>query len=1607
MRRPTLLARALILALFLAPLAPGDAQTAEKDAAARGLDVFVHAPDSAAPRAIVPLAIEAFGFPTAASLAPLPGAIVEAAWNPEKLGPGATAAPPSVRATTDAAGRARLLIEVPDGDERALELLVGVRTGSHERTRRLSIKRGPLHAVDLHVPDTRVVPGSSVSAWVLVTRASTGEPVASAPVELALVEGGVPRHTIQLTTDGAGTAMARVPIPMTDEPSWSWTLRARSQAQDAKIAGEAALTLSPREETPATPEMRARFDEDAVLAGDRAAFTVSLRDATGRPIASHPVRYWIGPKGTAPPKDDAEWDRVAKHGKTDAEGELHGAADTPTLVVHGVGTALHLVVKAMVDGYALEQRTSVSVGVPTSTATLTPEAESLVPGVEQRLFLRVRDGHARPVAATFAIEGDGLAQNVTTDADGEAEVVWRPPVDVGALRNVGPCAGGVAAAVVVRPVGNVPALAPRTEPFSVCVRVDRDASALVTLDRPIARAGDRVHVRVIEVPRKGDKPKPASPGAYSVVLRSPNHAQAASAWIEDPERGADVEIPAGAPGAWSIAVASPSPARAAKIASGAVLVTPRVLPNIAAAIAGGRAAPGGTVDVDAELTDGKGNGVQGTVAAVLMDLRGGGSVAGLDGLDARRSLCRTFGVERARCDRFVEGDAALDPLRRGVLGPRVSPPVPPVLDPGGTARAELFKTFADVLRSLEGAVFEAAASAERLPDVRRKGARGYTWNPELMTLVTAAMDPPPLTPGGEPFALADLLALDPQVTFDNVARRVTRLKLFHLLSQVRAYRRERQLDPDEPIFKDPNALLRRLVREGRIQEEMLLDPWGGTIQFVAASGPPLPFLTVIRGFELRAPGPDGRAGTADDVRDPFERVLKSGTPYAKALGEDRLVDARLDMEVGDSTVSAWQALLEELTGTSLGGRGEGIGLGSVGTLGHGGGTGSGQGFGSGHGRLGFGVNRGVAWWSAPVRTDARGRVRFQVPLGDAETTWRVALVGVPDGIVPATTWLDVPVSLPLSARVDAGARWVEGDTVEAAITVRNRTAKPVRATLSASASGAAKLADPKDATRTIDVPAGGETVARVPVTAPAAGEAELAITVRAPDLPEDVARQRWEVLPAGEPTDLTRAQWVEKKAVLTAAIGDRALDDRDRGPLGVRLTGAPRLVLERGLERPLAAALEAMDPDRMTSREALADAIEVGVRIARWSTARSGDKAPLTARAEEIVRRARGRLAALGHNGGSSDAVIHNRVRLWVPPGPKEKDKGATCPSGSPREEGMLATLEGEPLPEGGAALACWDALVGDAVEGATASGDPVSLALVFLALAERPHRAALATTVIDRLREKVALRASGAIALPEAAAKNRASRAIVYAALLRGVRLTGPGPDPARPRPFTPASADRLAAWIGVQRDADGGYGSALATREVVRALLDAGLEEQATTRVSLTIGDEHRHVEVPPSARIEVPLPAAAISVTLETDGPGLVARLERPVVRLWSRPPEAPESPLRLDVTWPSDAQAGKKGVVAIALRNTRGKPTVVDVRIPLPPGAALAAPVNDVRQVQGALHVRRALDASGLVSQIDLPVRFTLAGKVTVPEARATLAHEEAPRAVAPARPLVIR
>ncbi|MBS2017221.1 MAG: hypothetical protein JST00_30340 [Deltaproteobacteria bacterium] len=1590
-----------LLLFVVAVLVGGHAQALPPDLAARGLDVFLHVSDTAVPGGRIEIVAKAYGFPSITQAVPLPSATIEAGWDPETLD--GTAPPPNVLATTDGEGRARLGLDVPRGKAGKLGVLVAVRHGGHSRVRTLDVTRGTPARITIHTADTRVVPTSTISAWVRAVGPSE-EPLVDRSVIVQLEEGGVARHTQTLRTDRGGLVMARVPIPRVDEPVWEWWLTAKLEGGDASVP-VASLALQPREEIPGTPSLAVRWESprSGARPGDKLPFAIRLRDATGQPVIDHAVRYWIGARGTTPPANEKEWEKLGTRATTNGGGEITGARDAPTLV-GAKGTALVLVARSIVEGHALEERAGVEIGVGRASASLEAESAALVPGVSQKLHLSVVDSHGSGIAGDFEVTGDGLSTIVKTDERGEAELTWNAPLGVGANRDAGPCAGGVAAAVRIRPLRELDALRAQREPFVLCQSVDRDAAGIVRVTPNVARPGEKVLVVV-------ERPPGAPRGSWSAILRARAHDHSVSAWLEarpDGSISGEVVVPASAPhGTWDLSVAQPESTRSARVLGAKVLVVPTVLPLLTAKRAGGRATPGGSVDVDVDLTDGHGKGLPGAVSTVVIDAFGGGR-AEVGDLDVRASLCGELRIDAERCTAALERDPSTDAIRRALLQSR-TPGLAPSNDPGAHASKEIETAFSEVLRSLEGAVFEASKKPQSLLDARRKENGRWVFNPELFTLVTASFDTPPSTPGGEHLSLADLVAVDPQVTFDNVARRVTRLKLFRVLAAVREFRLQKNADPEEPVFKDPNALLRRLVQRNALAAEMLLDPWGGTLQFVRGTTPAPPFLGTVRGWELRAPGPDGVVGTADDVRDPFERVVRSGSPYARAVKEDDIVDAKWDMVVSDDTVKAWEALFQEWTGTAIGdsfgaggmglsgigegggGRGAGIGLGSIGTLGHGSGRGS------------SGIANGDAFWQPPVRTDASGHARITIPLGNAETTWRFAFVGVPDGLGPASTTLDVASELPLSVRVDAGARWVEGDVVVTKAFVRNRTAKPVRATVAAVAEDAVVLEE-KQASRIVDVPAGGAKTVDLRVRATRPGIATLVVRAKADGLPEDVARHTWGVTPAGESRLFTRTSWVDGSVDLRIQLDD-----------GYRLELQPRLVLERGYDDAVAHALDSLEPERQTSAHALLDAYETAVRIGRWATTKDSPRhRALAAIASGAAQRALGRhrsYAALDKLSGDASSpsrwALWMRAATWSGSGPSsarasgdEGDVRERCPPAWPAVQSAWGggafidddeVLDVEPTPSP-SVPACWPAFVNNATNALMTDGDPEHLARAVIALSERTHRAPVAAALADRLRKLVKLDASGEVDLGKDTSNDRARRALVVAALLRAHAL---GTSKAKP--------EALFGQLAVLRDAQGGYGSSTATLAVVRALLGSQLEGRGATHVRIRAKGLDRELDVAEGSAEIVALPDATLDVAISTTGSGIVARLERPVLRLWSRPPPPLQGPVSIDVAWPTDAKSSRTSSLRVVLKHGRNAPSEIDARIPLPPGVTLGAPVKGAAQIQGVLALRTTVDQS---ATIEVPLRFGLAGTMRAPEASARLTRSTSNASVAPSRAVVV-
>jgi hypothetical protein len=259
------------------------------------------------------------------------------------------------------------------------------------------------------------------------------------------------------------------------------------------------------------------------------------------------------------------------------------------------------------------------------------------------------------------------------------------------------------------------------------------------------------------------------------------------------------------------------------------------------------------------------------------------------------------------------------------------------------------------------------------------------------------------------------------------------------------------------------------------------------------------------GLELVSPGPDGKLGTRDDVRDPFARAVPAGTPYAVASGEDRLMALLARLSPGREALRRLLAaykrvtaeVAEEQTGDAVAASvseglignqvGEAYGVGGLGLAGtgRGGGGGTGSGYGRGSGSLRGHRARAprisafarvvrerfppTLLFSPVVSIDPSGTTLIEVKLSEAVTTYLVeAVVWSADGWTwSASTRIRVDKETVIDAPVPRHA--TVGDLLQLPVRVANRTAR--RRRLSVAVFGPGQPAAPLVERRDVPVPA--------------------------------------------------------------------------------------------------------------------------------------------------------------------------------------------------------------------------------------------------------------------------------------------------------------------------------------------------------------------------------------------------------------------------------------------------------------------------------------------------------------------------------------------------------
>jgi hypothetical protein len=1021
-----------------------------------------------------------------ATLRALPGARVRircgGAWAATTAGPRGgfeVAVPVPEHPDFDEDERPRLEIEVSQGpDHRTFEVPVELMT--------------PLGLV-ARTDRNEYEPGETVHLWARVFDVRTGRPLSGVPVRF--VPGSV---EIEAVTSGAGVATADLPIPAHIEAvNTGVTVAAGREALE--VTSSLTYRVSDRPVTDlfvtvsATPETVAPGEEVAVRVLVRSPSGFPVRGATVELTASgHEAGGVTGDDGSVTVRVRAPEYTESRQGSIAINGRVHHP---------GYGSA------------GLHGSFGVS---PPASLTIEVVAARIVPEVRERLILSVlRDGGRSPAEGTTievrgaAIEGGRAV--ATVDRHGLVSVPVRATATTYAL-HVGDstCGNRAATSIEIEARGDIP------QREQLCIPVLERALVAPTVARPAVSPGDEIEVGIARRPAAAGRPVVvellawetsgfdlvasvvAAPTQDRVVLRAPGDRLdvffVRARPLSDPgETDSDAVERTGA---LDVVLVRPDPASFPELELDRDVYTIRSTARMTIVTPGG--APRSHVAVLVrDLAQ-----HQGETSFAEHFLRGALERAVLDPSTPESDLLvRAALADFWQADIDEDVNADRDPFRLAVEH--------------GSEAAGRWMTAVERL-------LDEALAAGTVAEITEGEGADRRFVADVVAL--AAPDEVPRTLGDGEVTVDMLTEVDPGFTFETVARRVARKRLVFLLGTLL-----RDLDPDgtgedrgrRRSSGPPERWLSELVRRGVVAPSDLLDPWGGVFALRRTGRTPrFTIAAEAEGYELVSPGPDGRIGTADDVRDPLARVVPEGTLYARVSGEDRLVAQLSALSPGDAALQAlleaYQRLneeaLEELAGEALTtgyghGSGEGYGYGGLGLRGRSGRAPSircGTASVLGHSLAGIVRQEFPATllFVPEADIDPSGRTGIEIPLAEAPTTYIVEVVlWRDDGWVwSASTNLRVDMEIMVDAPVPSGA--TVGDDIVLPLRVANRT--KIARTVRLAVTGSPEL----------DL----EPVEAGPVEVPAEDAVEVSVTVS----PRRTAKGALTVAaysPAGDPLD--------------------------------------------------------------------------------------------------------------------------------------------------------------------------------------------------------------------------------------------------------------------------------------------------------------------------------------------------------------------------------------------------------------------------------------------------------------------------------------------------------
>lgn len=1115
---------------------------------------------------------------------------------------------------TDANGRFEISVPIPrsSGAQPRLAVEVGDESddesdeSAHARRFELPLSVTPGSELLLYTDRVLYEPGEPVHVWGLLRDLASSAPLAHQVVRYEVEGPAVGLVTREVETGVSGVASFDLTL---GEHATEGSLSVRAHVLDVDRTAYCRVGQRTWERLFA----HAEIEPAEVAPGAEAIVHVVVTTPDATPVRDAAISI------------DVAGD-FAANGVTDAAGEARIAVHAPAYLSGDVGSATAVVHVSHPAHGSIDVRAHMQLAVPLSLSVDVIAAHgTLVPEIDDVVFVQLRDptGHPPPAGTVVEVSGaaiPGGSAQARTDVNGLAELAVRLPLGASAgpyeERRASLSVHVLGGALERMARVEVPvSLSPEIVPTLAHPVVAPGARVDVALARRGAVRGQGVLVELLDARSEIVDVVHVGLGASSARVTVPND-RLGTFSVRARVEHADESLE----GVGALAPLLVVPAHPDFVS----LVPERVRWQV-----GERA----RVDLVAQP-----NGARAWGALLVRDLAAHGGERDFTAWYLEREFDEALlHPEDAVGERLVRASLAAFAGADGV--PSLAPPVVDALGlpvdgsevADGAPDRDVLRDPWPLARELERRGIGVAMNAleARLADALTSGALDdvTTGRGAQRRFADDLLDPSEYPTLGEGTMTAAMItAVDPSFTYESVARRVARVRLVALLSALAVY-----LDPGDDAslaartaYREPwQRWLARMVERGVIPAEALDDPWGGRFALSATAHPTFMLSTAATGVELVSPGPDGRVGTSDDVRDPFARVVTAGTPYAVASGEDALMRQLAVLSPVERTLPALRAAYRRisaemtedligdavhasvsegtlasgelhLSGTGAGGGGEGYGYGggrgSISTIGHG----SGATIVSGGTNLARLVRERfppTVLFTPSFALDPSGRTHLEIPLADAVTTYRVeVIVWREDGWIwsartEITSDREIVVDAPIPERVRLGDRLV----LPLRVSNRGTSDRTLRVQLL----GDETIGVPDGDVVEITVPAGGARA--VPFLVAPTIRASGSLRVVASDADGrvvDAVRRPLEVVRPGRTVHVTRDALVEGNGALAfdvpaeadglsgqlSLVVGTALFDDESGSLYAAWAGSPRPRDILAAETNVANALELDDP---------------------------------------------------------------------------------------------------------------------------------------------------------------------------------------------------------------------------------------------------------------------------------------------------------------------------------------------------------------------------------------------------------------------------------------------